>query len=132
MHARFGRSVLTGVAVFVILWDAKATVPLGTALSNVHGVHAEALYQAPHGSHERYATTNTPEQGRGPSGEGQLSLPRALSRRRAAPPHPSHGPRRPHERVAAATGAPDSNGREARATSLQIKRLLLSLAKCAA
>ena len=26
--------------------------------------------QAPHGSHERYATTNTPEQGRGPSGEG--------------------------------------------------------------
>ena len=28
--------------------------------------------------------------------------------------------------------APDSNGREARGTSLQIKRLLLSLAKCAA
>ena len=43
MRARSARSVLTGDAVFVILWDAKAAVPLGTALSNVHGVHAEAL-----------------------------------------------------------------------------------------
>ena len=64
--------------------------------------------------------------------EGPIEPPRALSRRRAVPPHPSHDPRRPHERVAAATRAPDSNGREARGTSLQIKRLLLSLAKCAA
>ena len=63
---------------------------------------------------------------------GPIGPPRALRRRRAVPPHPSHEPRRPHERVAAATRAPDSNGREARGTSLQIKRLLLSLAKCAA
>ena len=74
MRARSARSVLTGDAVFVILWDAKATVPLGTALSNVHKVHAEALYRAPHGSRERSATTSKPEQGRGPCGEGQLSL----------------------------------------------------------
>ena len=37
MRARSVRSVWTGDAVFVILWDAKATVPLGAALSNVHG-----------------------------------------------------------------------------------------------
>jgi len=37
-----------------------------------------------------------------------MEPPRALSRRRAVPPHPSHDPRRPHERVAAATGAPAS------------------------
>ena len=130
MRALFVQRLLTGGAVFVILWDAKATVPLGTALSNVLGRRTEAVLQASQGSVETSVTTSKPEQGRGPRGEHTARTPA----RKAHHP-PSHLPRttpaprasrRRDERVAY------RNGHEARATSLQIKRLLLSSAKCAA